>query len=143
MTSFVGEQPDTLQVRTEGDVVVVRRKVRDRARSIDLDLVAQTKIVTAASELARNTLIHGRGGEVVIDVVHEDRAVRPRTGLRLAFRDQGPGISDIDRALAGGWSSGNGLGLGLSGSRRLVSVFELASSASGTEVVVVVWRREA
>lgn len=142
MTSFVGEQPDTLQVRSEGDVVVVRRRVRDRARGIDLDLVTQTKIVTAASELARNTLIHGRGGEVVIDLVRDDTGMRPRVGLRLVFRDDGPGISDVDRALAGGWSSGNGLGLGLSGSRRLVSVFELDSSSSGTEVVVVVWRRD-
>ena len=141
MTSFVGHQSDTVPVRVESDVVIVRRRVRDRAGELDLDLVSQTKIVTAASELARNTLIHGHGGDVVIDTVHDPSAVVPRTGLRLVFRDEGPGIADIDRALAGGWSSGHGLGLGLSGSRRLVSVFELASSAAGTEVVVVMWRR--
>ncbi|WP_375483161.1 ATP-binding protein [uncultured Jatrophihabitans sp.] len=139
MTSFVGTQADTLQVRSEGDVVMARRRVRDRARDLGLDLVNQTKIVTAASELARNTLVYGGGGEVVIDVVED--ASTARTGLRLAFRDNGPGITDIERALAGGWTTGQGLGLGLSGSRNLVSVFELTSSSEGTEVVVVVWRR--
>ena len=137
MTSFVGSQADTLQLRSEGDVVMARRRVRDRARDLGLDLVNQTKIVTAASELARNTLVYGGGGEVVIDVV-EDAG---RTGLRLAFRDKGPGITDIERALAGGWTTGQGLGLGLSGSRRLVSVFELTSTSEGTEVIVLVWRR--
>lgn len=142
MTSFVGQQPDTLQVRSEADVVVVRRRVRDRAQGIGLDLVTQTKIVTAASELARNTLVHGGGGEVVIDVITDDSSSRSRVGLRIVFRDEGPGISDIERALAGGWSTGRGLGLGLSGSRRLVPVFELDSSPAGTEVVVAVWRRD-
>lgn len=142
MTSFRGQQPDTLQVRSEADVVVVRRRVRDRAQGIGLDLVTQTKIVTAASELARNTLIHGGGGEVVIDVVSDDSGVRPRTGLRLRFRDEGPGISDVERALAGGWSTGRGLGLGLSGSRRLVALFELDTSSAGTDIVVLVWRRD-
>lgn len=141
MTSFVGRQPDTLQIRSEADVVLVRRRVRDRAQTITLDLVTQTKVVTAASELARNTLIHGGGGEAVIDVVDDNSGLRPRVGLRLVFRDEGPGISDIDRALAGGWSTRNGLGLGLSGSRRLVSDFELTSTAAGTEIVAVVWRR--
>lgn len=141
MTAFVGEQPDTLPVRERADIVLVRRRVQHRAQALELDLVTQTKIVTAASELARNTLIHGGGGEVVIDVVADNSVTPLRTGLRLDFHDDGPGIPDVEQALREGWSSGHGLGLGLPGSRRLVAIFELTTSPAGTRVVVVIWRR--
>jgi serine/threonine-protein kinase RsbT len=142
VTTLTGEQPDTLQLRSDTDVVLARRRVRERAQGIDLDLVIQTKIVTAASELARNTVIHGHGGEVTIEVVRDDAARLPRVGLRLHFRDEGPGIADLPLALGGGWSSGKGLGLGLSGSRRLVHEFDIDSVPGvGTRVTVLVWRR--
>ncbi len=141
MTVPIREQPDTLQLRSDTDVVLARRRVRECAESIELDVVVQTKIVTAASELARNTVVHGRGGDVTIAIVHDDDAPLPRVGLRLEFHDDGPGIPDLSRALSGGWSSGTGLGLGLSGSRRLVHEFDIDSTPGvGTRVTVLVWR---
>ena len=104
-----------------------------------LSLVDQTKVVTAASELARNALVHGGGGAARIEVVTSGRG---RSGIRVGFTDDGPGITDVDLALTDGWSSGAGLGLGLSGARRLVDEFELDSkSGGGTSVVVVKWSR--
>jgi serine/threonine-protein kinase RsbT len=130
---------DELPIRTGDDVVRVRQQVRVVAAKSGLSLVDQTKVVTAASELARNALVHGGGGLARVDVV---TSALGRNGIRVGFTDDGPGIADIDLALTDGWSSGDGLGLGLSGARRLVDEFELTSKpGSGTSVVVVKWSR--
>jgi serine/threonine-protein kinase RsbT len=130
---------DELPIRSGDDVVRVRQHVRNTAAASGLSLVDQTKLVTAASELARNTLVHGGGGTARVEVVTSPRG---RTGIRLRFADKGPGIPDVNLAMTDGWSSGTGLGLGLSGSRRLVDEFELRSSpGAGTTVVVVKWSR--
>jgi len=128
---------DRLPVRTEHDVVQARRVVRQLTSEMGFGLVDQTKLVTAASELARNTVIHGRGGEMAWEGVHDGG----RTGLRLVFTDEGPGIADLGLALTDGWSTGNGLGLGLSGARRLVHEFAVDSGPGrGTTVTVLRWR---
>jgi serine/threonine-protein kinase RsbT len=128
---------ETLPVRTSADVVAVRQRVRARAAELRFSLVDQTKLVTAASELARNTLEHGRGGEVRIEVLEEE----PRRGLRLVFEDRGPGIADVELALKDGYTTGNGLGLGLGGAKRLVNDFAVESTpGQGTRVVAVRWR---
>jgi serine/threonine-protein kinase RsbT len=130
---------DELPIRSGDDVVRVRQAVRTAAAENGLSLVDQTKLVTAASELARNTLVHGGGGTVQVEVVKSGNG---RTGVKLHFTDEGPGIADIGLALTDGWSSGNGLGLGLSGARRLVDEFELSSQpGAGTSVMVVKWSR--
>ena len=130
---------DELPIRSGDDVVRVRQHVRGAAASNGLSLVDQTKLVTAASELARNTLVHGGGGLARVEVVKSSNG---RTGVRLHFSDTGPGIADIELALTDGWTSGSGLGLGLSGARRLVDEFELDSKpGAGTTVVVVKWSR--
>jgi serine/threonine-protein kinase RsbT len=130
---------DELPIRSGDDVVRVRQQVRAVAERSGLSLVDQTKLVTAASELARNALIHGGGGIVRLEVV---TSAIGRAGVRLEFADEGPGIGDIDQAMTDGWTSGSGLGLGLSGARRLVDEFELTSKfGSGTNVVVVKWSR--
>ncbi len=109
------------------------------AAETGLSLVDQTKVVTAASELARNALVHGGGGKAQFEVVTSGNG---RSGIKIGFIDEGPGIGDIDLALTDGWTTGGGLGLGLSGARRLVDEFELTSKAgSGTSVVVVKWSR--
>ena len=130
---------DELPIRSGDDVVRVRQQVRTAAADNGLSLVDQTKLVTAASELARNTLVHGGGGTARVEVV---KSANGRTGVKLHFTDEGPGIADVNLALTDGWSSGNGLGLGLSGSRRLVDEFELSSQpGAGTSVTVVKWSR--
>jgi serine/threonine-protein kinase RsbT len=130
---------DELPIRSGDDVVRVRQQVRNVAAEIRLSLVDQTKLVTAASELARNTLVHGGGGTAAIEVV---KSANGRAGVKLYFTDEGPGIADIGLALTDGWTSGKGLGLGLSGARRLVDEFELNSKpGAGTSVVVVKWSR--
>ena len=130
---------DELPIRTGDDVVRVRQQVRVVAAKNGLSLVDQTKVVTAASELARNALVHGGGGLARVDVV---TSALGRNGIRIGFTDEGPGIADVDLALTDGWSSGDGLGLGLSGARRLVDEFELTSKpGGGTSVVVVKWSR--
>jgi serine/threonine-protein kinase RsbT len=130
---------DELPIRTGDDVVRVRQQVRVVAAKSGLSLVDQTKVVTAASELARNALVHGGGGLARVDVV---TSALGRNGIRVDFTDEGPGIADVDLALTDGWSSGDGLGLGLSGARRLVDEFELTSKpGGGTSVVVVKWSR--
>lgn len=130
---------DELPIRTGDDVVRVRQQVRVVAAKTGLSLVDQTKVVTAASELARNALVHGGGGLARVDVV---TSALGRNGIRIGFTDEGPGIADVDLALTDGWSSGDGLGLGLSGARRLVDEFELSSKpGGGTSVVVVKWSR--
>lgn len=127
---------ETLPLHGTEDVVRARHRVRDLATELGFDLVAQTRIVTATSELARNTHLHGGGGSLTITPVQDGR----RRGLRLEFTDDGPGIPDVPTALTEGWSSGGGLGLGLSGSRRLVDEFTIESSPdTGTRVEVVQW----
>ncbi len=130
---------DELPIRTGDDVVRVRQQVRVVAAKNGLSLVDQTKVVTAASELARNALVHGGGGLARVEVV---TSALGKNGVRIGFSDEGPGIADVDLALTDGWSSGAGLGLGLSGARRLVDEFELTSKpGGGTSVVVVKWSR--
>jgi serine/threonine-protein kinase RsbT len=130
---------DEFPIQSGDDVVRVRQHVRVMAAGNGLSLVDQTKLVTAASELARNTLVHGGGGKVRVEVVS---SADGRAGIKLCFTDKGPGIADIELALRDGWSSGSGLGLGLSGSRRLVDEFELDSRpGAGTTVVVTKWSR--
>ena len=130
---------DELPIRTGDDVVRVRQQVRVVAAKTGLSLVDQTKVVTAASELARNALVHGGGGLARVEVV---TSALGKNGIRIGFSDEGPGIADVDLALTDGWSSGAGLGLGLSGARRLVDEFELTSKpGTGTSVVVVKWSR--
>jgi serine/threonine-protein kinase RsbT len=128
----------TLPVRTDEDVVAVRRHVRERAVAIALSLVDQTKLVTAASELARNTIKYGGGGEVHVDAL-DDGA---RKGVGLIFVDGGPGIPDLELALRDGYTTGGGLGLGLSGSKRLADEFDIATRVGeGTAVSIVKWKR--
>ena len=130
---------EDLPIRTGDDVVRVRQQVRVVAAQNGLSLVDQTKLVTAASELARNVLVHGGGGMARVEVVTSGTG---KPGVRIDFTDDGPGIADMDLALTDGWTSGDGLGLGLSGARRLVDEFELTSKpGSGTSVVVTKWSR--
>jgi serine/threonine-protein kinase RsbT len=126
-----------MDIVSDADVVRVRQAVRTLALKAALSIVDQTKIVTAASELARNTLIHGGGGSAQLELVRE----RERAGVRATFIDSGPGIADVERAMAGGNSTAGGLGLGLSGSRRLVDSFDLKTAAGGTRVTVIKWKR--
>jgi serine/threonine-protein kinase RsbT len=128
---------EVLPIRTSDDVVRVRQRVRARAVEAGLSLVDQTKIVTAASELARNTLDYGGGGAVTIQPVQNGA----RRGVRLTFEDQGPGIADIPQALTDGFTTGNGLGLGLSGAKRLSNEFEIHSEVGqGTRVMIARWK---
>jgi serine/threonine-protein kinase RsbT len=122
----------------DGDQVVrVRQAVRRWAQDLGFSLIDQTKIVTAASELARNAVTHGGGGEMLAEVLTNGS----RRGLRLTFEDRGPGISDIDLAMKDGYSTGGGLGLGLSGSKRLVNEFSIDSQAGcGTRVAITKWK---
>jgi serine/threonine-protein kinase RsbT len=130
---------EELPIRTGNDVVRVRQQIRVMAARSGLSLVDQTKLVTAASELARNALVHGGGGMARVEVVTSGTG---KPGIRIGFTDDGPGIPDMDLALTDGWTSGDGLGLGLSGARRLVDEFELTSKpGSGTSVVVTKWSR--
>lgn len=132
------ETRETYRITSDADVVRVRQSVRNLAVSAKLTLIDQTKLVTAVSELARNTLVHGGGGDATVEVV----SAGTRHGVRVAFVDTGPGITDVSLALTDGWSSGTGLGLGLSGARRLVDDFELESApGTGTSVSVVKWTR--
>jgi len=122
---------------TSEDIVLVRQAVRKQAVAIGLGIVDQTKIVTASSELARNTVDYGGGGEAKVEVIQNDR----RTGLRLTFEDRGPGIHDIDQALTDGFTSGSGMGLGLGGAKRLSHEFEISSKpGQGTRVSIVRWK---
>lgn len=129
--------PREQSIKASEDVVVVRQLVRQRAIELGFNLVDQTKIVTAASELARNTLQYGGGGSVVIEGLEETA----RRGLRLTFQDSGPGIPDVQLAMKDGYTTGTGLGLGLSGARRLSNDFHIESKVGeGTRVVITRWR---
>jgi serine/threonine-protein kinase RsbT len=129
---------ERLEVTTDQDVVRVRQLVRTVAVAVKLSLVDQTKVVTAASELARNTLVYGGGGTVRVDRVENGR----RSGVRIVFTDQGPGIADLNLALTDGYTTGGGLGLGLSGARRLVDEFDIDTEVGkGTSITVTKWCR--
>ena len=126
-----------LAVRTAEDIVRMRHVVREQAIALGFSLVDQTKLVTAASELARNILNYGGGGEMQLIKLHEGS----RTGLRLVFIDQGPGIPDIDLAMKDGYTTGGGMGLGLGGAKRLSSEFSIQSKVgAGTTVTITRWR---
>jgi serine/threonine-protein kinase RsbT len=127
---------ENLPVKSEPDVVAVRRRVREVSTQLGFSLVDQTKIVTAASELARNTIIYGGGGTLYVEALNG-----PRRGLRLTFEDKGPGIPDVNLALRDGFTTGSGLGLGLGGAKRLVNDFEISSRAGeGTKVTITRWK---
>lgn len=128
---------DTRPIRSSEDVVAVRQLVRECAVAVTFSLVDQTKIITAASEIARNTLNYGGGGTMTIETIQEET----RRGLRLTFEDQGPGIEDINQALRDGFTSGGGLGLGLGGARRLCNEFSIDSTpGQGTRIVMTRWK---
>lgn len=128
-----GEQP----VQTEPEIVMARQAVRKLTQELRFSLVDQTKMVTAASELARNTVIYGGGGRMVWEVLRDG----DRAGLRLTFSDEGPGIPDMKLALTDGWTSGSGMGMGLTGSRRLVNEFDIQSEpGKGTRVTITRWK---
>jgi serine/threonine-protein kinase RsbT len=127
-----------LPIAVDQDVVRVRQAVRTAAVQAKLSLVDQTKVVTAASELARNTLVYGGGGQAELEIVEQGG----RHGVRASFQDEGPGIADVAQALTDGYTTGGGLGLGLSGARRLVDEFDLDTApGAGTKVTVVKWAR--
>jgi serine/threonine-protein kinase RsbT len=128
---------ETIDVRGTDDVVRVRQTVRSWAGECSFSLVDQTKIVTAASELARNTVVYGGGGTLTLERLEVDG----KRGLRLTFADTGPGIANIERAMTDGFTSGNGLGLGLSGAKRLCNDFEIDSApGKGTRVTIARWK---
>jgi serine/threonine-protein kinase RsbT len=134
----MANDPETFPVRSGEDVVRARQVVRSRAMEAGFSLVEQTKIVTAASELARNTVIYGGGGEMRVERLSDGPK---RTGLRLTFEDKGPGIVDIELALRDGYTSGNGLGLGLNGARKLSHEFDIWSKpGEGTRVTITRWK---
>jgi len=127
-----GSQP----IQIEQDVVLARQTARKLATECGMRLIDLTKLVTAVSELARNTMVYGGGGDMDWQILDEDA----RVGLRLTFRDEGPGIPDIKLAMTDGWTSGNGLGLGLTGAKRLVEEFELDTApGKGTRITITRW----
>lgn len=128
---------ESLPITGPEHIVQVRQAVRQRAVDLGFSLVDQTKIVTAASELARNTLVHGGGGRSVVEVIHDGS----RRGLRLTFEDTGPGIADIQQAMRDGFSTAGGLGLGLSGAKRLSNEFAISSTpGQGTRITITRWK---
>lgn len=133
----VEEKSGSLPLRSEADIVASRQKVRVLTQQLKFSLVDQTKMITAASELSRNTLVHGKGGAMRWELLDDGI----RRGLRLHFEDEGPGIADLKLALTDGWTSGGGMGLGLPGSKRLVHDFEVQSQPGvGTRVTITRWK---
>ena len=127
---------EIIRIVRDQDLVPLRNRVKECATKIKMGIVNQTKLITAASELGRNMLKYAKGGETSIEIVTRGRD----NGVRLIFKDQGPGIVDIDQAMKDGYSTGKSLGLGLPGTKRLVSEFEIKSEASiGTTVVIIKW----
>ncbi len=134
---LIVEKDETVPLRSSDDVVRARQVVRARAVEAGFGLVDQTKLVTAASEIARNTVDHGGGGDMRIEILREGR----RRGVRLTFSDEGPGIADIKLAMTDGYTSAGGLGLGLGGAKRLSNEFAIASEpGKGTIVTLVRWK---
>lgn len=134
---MAAQDAEEVPIAQESDVVLVRRAVRERARALRLSLVEQTKLVTAASELARNALEHAGGGKATVATLVNGT----RSGVELVFEDDGPGIGDVEAALRDGFTTGRGLGLGLGGARRLVHEFDLeARDGGGTRIRVVRWK---
>jgi serine/threonine-protein kinase RsbT len=132
MSATNGEAP----LRSEHDIVLARQLVRRLTQELGFSLVDQTKMVTAASELARNALIYGRGG-----TMHWEKTEGERRGLKLLFADEGPGIPDLDLAMTDGWTSGTGLGMGLTGAKRLVNDFSIDTKVGGgTRVTITRWK---
>lgn len=128
---------ETMVISREIDVIPFRNRLKEYAVKIGMSLVNQTKIITAASELARNMLKYAKGGKVSIEVVNKGR----ENGIRLVFKDEGPGIADVNLAMKDGYSSGKSLGLGLPGTKRLVSEFRIESAVGkGTTVTVIRWK---
>jgi len=128
-----GEAP----LRSEHDIVLARQQVRKLTQELKFSLVDQTKLVTAASELARNALVYGHGGAMHWEVLQTES----RTGVKLLFADEGPGIPNLDLAMTDGWTSGKGLGMGLTGAKRLVNEFEIDSKVNGgTRVTITRWK---
>ncbi len=128
---------ETAAISSSSDIVKVRQIVREWAISLGFSLVEQTKMVTAASELARNTLDYGGGGAVQMQVLNNES----RRGLKLTFSDEGPGIKDLEQAMKDGFTTGSGMGLGLGGAKRLVNEFEIDSTPGrGTKVMITRWR---
>jgi serine/threonine-protein kinase RsbT len=137
MSSMPTLRTEEQSIHSSEDVVLVRQLVRTRAVELGFSLVDQTKLVTAASELARNGLEYGGGGVMRLDVLNDG----PRRGIRLVFEDHGPGIADIEQAMKDGFTTGNGLGLGLGGAKRLVNEFDIVSTpGQGTRVTITRWR---
>jgi serine/threonine-protein kinase RsbT len=127
----------SFELRSTADVVAARRGVREWAKELDLSVLDLTRVVTAASELARNTVVHGGGGVMCLQVVRSG----DRQGLRVTFKDHGPGIPEIEIAMRDGYTTGGGMGIGLAGARRLVNEFDLSSTPSeGTCVTIVRWK---
>lgn len=134
---MIVEADESMPVRGSDDVVRARQAVRAKAVAAGFSLVDQTKIITAASEIARNTVDYGGGGTLRIEVLRNGQ----RRGVRLTFKDQGPGISDVSKAMTDGYTTGQGLGLGLSGAKRLVNEFAITSApGQGTEVILARWK---
>jgi serine/threonine-protein kinase RsbT len=128
---------ERLPLRSDSDIVKMRQQVRAWAIEVALSLVDQTKLVTAASELGRNTRIYGGGGDVTLEILENGA----RRGVRLAFVDQGPGIADVELALKDGYTSGGGLGLGLGGAKRLSNEFQIITApGQGTSVIITRWK---
>ena len=137
MSTTTTVESGSLSMRTEQDVVLGRQLVRKLAQQLKFSLVDQTKMVTAASELARNTVVYGGGGDMRWELLHNGL----RNGLRLHFEDQGPGIPDLAQAMTDGWTSGGGIGMGLSGSKRLVDEFDIRTApGEGTCVSITRWK---
>jgi len=133
----VEQQVEQLPIAAPEHIVIVRQQVRKRAVELGFSLVDQTKVVTAASELARNTMTHGGGGHVRLELITDGA----RRGLRLAFEDNGPGIADVALAMKDGYTTAGGLGLGLSGAKRLSNEFAITSApGEGTRVVITRWK---
>jgi serine/threonine-protein kinase RsbT len=133
----VVSKTDVMPLHSEHDIVLCRQAVRKLAQDLKFSLVDQTKMVTAASELARNAVVYGKGGQMQWSVLLDGA----KMGLRLCFVDQGPGIPDVSLAMKDGWSSGTGMGMGLPGAKRLVHDFELeTATGQGTKVTITRWK---
>jgi serine/threonine-protein kinase RsbT len=134
---MIVSKTDSLTIHSSTDIVLIRQEVRKWSGELGFSLVDQTKMITAASELARNSLDYGGGGSVLLEAIQDGT----KRGLRLTFEDQGPGIPDIDQALTDGYTTGKGMGLGLGGAKRLVNVFEITSRpGAGTRVTITRWK---